>query len=92
MVMEKEQGKVVDDPIGRLFNKIGITGIASAILTIIFGTAIIIIDFEWEHFKLFIGLYLLIVGLVNLGGYVYSMYSRVKRQKTYIETETIAMK
>ena len=90
--MEAEKEKVVDDPVGKVFNKIGITGIASAILTIVFGCFIILYELTWDQVRFFIGLFFVLVGIINLGGYIYSIYSRRKGANTYIETETLAMK
>lgn len=90
--MDASQEKVVDDPVGKFFNKIGISGIAAAVLTIVFGCFIIIYEPTWEQVRFFIGIYFVLVGMINLGGYVLSLYSRRKGEKTYIETETIAMK
>ena len=85
--------KIVEDPLTKLMNKIGITGIASAIFTIIIGIFIIIYDdLLWEDVRLLIGFYFLIIGLINLIGYIYSIYSQHKSEKTYIETETFKFK
>ena len=56
-------------------------------MTLVFGVIIIVSSIEWEQLKLIIGLYLLIVGTINLTGHVLSILTRNKIQKTYIETE-----
>ena len=78
----------MDDTVGKIFGKLGITGMASAILTIVFGIIVLmkIIDLE-----LIIGLYLLVVGVMNLTGYVISMVDK-KDENIYIETETLKTK
>ncbi len=86
------EDKFVEDPVGKVFNRIGITGIASAVLTIIIGIFVISYPIEWEQFKLLIGLYLVIVGAINLIGYIFSLISKYKGERTYIETETIKLK
>ena len=91
MSEEKENGNVVDDSMTKVMNKMGITGIASALFTAILGVIIILYPFEWEHLKLIIGLYLLIVGVMNLTGYVISMVDK-KDENIYIETETLKTK
>lgn len=87
--MSGEKESVVNDPLSKLFKKIGVTGIASATLTIIFGIVIMIYPLQWEDFRLIIGLFLFTIGMVNLAGYVISMVSRHKTMKTYVETETM---
>lgn len=82
-----EEKKIVEEPFSRVFKKIGITGVASSIMTLIFGVIIIVSSIEWEQLKLLIGIYLLIVGTINLTGHVLSILTRNKIQKTYIETE-----
>ena len=82
-----EEKKIVEEPFSKVFKKIGITGIASSIMTLAFGIIIIFLDIEWTDLKLIIGLYLLIVGTINLTGHVLSILTRNKIQKTYIETE-----
>ena len=89
--MAEKEGKVVDDPIGKAFSKVGITGIASAILTLIFGILVLWAG-EWEHFKWIIGLYLIIVGILNLVGYISSIASKNRAARTYVETETLRTK
>jgi len=92
--MPEENGNdnVVDDSVTKVMNKIGITGIASALFTAILGLIIILYnEFQWEHFRLIIGLYLLIVGIMNLTGYVISMVDK-KKENIYIETETLKTK
>ena len=91
MPEENGNGNVVDDSMTKALNKIGITGIASALFTAILGVIIILYPFEWEHLKLIIGLYLLIVGVMNLTGYVISMVEK-KEENIYIETETLKTK
>ncbi len=91
MPEEKKNGNVVDDSMTKVMNKIGITGIASALFTAILGVIVILYPFEWEHLKLIIGLYLLIVGVMNLTGYVISMVDK-KDENIYIETETLKTK
>ena len=88
---EQKNGNVVDDSVTRTLNKIGITGIASAFFTIVLGLLIIIYPIEWEHFKLHIGLYLLIVGVMNIMGYVFQVLDK-KKENIYIETETLKTK
>jgi len=82
-----EEKKIVEEPFSKVFKKIGITGVASSIMTLAFGIIIIILDIEWTDLKLIIGLYLLIVGTINLTGHILSLLARNKAQKTYIETE-----
>ena len=89
--MVEKKGKVVDDPLGKAFSKVGITGIAAAILTLIFGILVLWAG-TWEIFKWIIGLYLIIVGILNLVGYISSIVSRNRTAKTYIETETLRTK
>ncbi|MCK5688194.1 hypothetical protein KAI87_02935 [Myxococcota bacterium] len=91
MPEENGNSNVVDDSMTKVMNKIGITGIASALFTAILGVIIILYPFEWEHLKLIIGLYLLIVGVMNLTGYVISMVDK-KDENIYIETETLKTK
>ena len=88
---KKQNGNVVDDSMTKVLNKIGITGIASAIFTAILGVIIILYPFEWEHLKLIIGLYLLVVGVMNLTGFLISMVDK-KEENIYIETETLKTK
>lgn len=82
---------MVDDSITRILNKIGITGIASALFTAILGVFVIVYPIQWEQFKLIIGLYLLIVGVMNVTGFVISMLEK-KKENIYIETETLKTK
>ena len=82
---------VVDDSFTKALNKMGFTGMASALVTAILGAIIIIFPIEWAHFKLIIGLYLLIVGIMNLTGYIISMMGK-KKENIYIETETLKTK
>lgn len=82
---------MVDDSMTRILNKMGMTGIASALFTAILGAIIIFYPIQWEHFKLIIGLYLLIVGVMNLTGYIISMLDK-KKENIYIETETLKTK
>ena len=89
--MPEKNGNVVDDSVTKVMNKMGITGIASAVFTAVLGVLIIIYPIEWEHFKLLIGLYLLIVGVMNLTGYLISLMDR-KKENIYIETETLKTK
>ena len=88
---EIDNANVVDNNMTKVMNKIGITGIASALLTAIFGVIIIFAEIEWEHAKLVLGLYLLIVGIMNLTGYLISMVGK-KEENIYIETETLKTK
>ena len=87
----KGNSNVVDNNITKVMNKIGITGIASALLTAIFGIIIIFADITWENAKLVLGLYLLMVGIMNLTGYLISMVGK-KEDNIYIETETLKTK
>jgi len=82
---------IVDDKVNKTLNKMGFTGMASALVTAILGAIIIIFPIEWEHFKLIIGLYLVIVGVMNLTGYIISMIGK-KKENIYIETETLKTK
>ena len=91
MSEENGNGNVVDDSMTKVMNKIGITGIASALFTAILGVIIILYPFEWEHLKLIIGLYLLVVGVMNMTGYLISMVDK-KKENIYIETETLKTK
>lgn len=89
---EKNQnGNVVDDSMTKALNKMGVTGIASALFTAILGVIIILYPFEWNHLKLIIGLYLLVVGVMNITGYLISMVEK-KEENIYIETETLKTK
>jgi cytochrome c biogenesis protein CcdA len=87
--LKNEKDGVVRDPLSKIFQKIGITGIASAILTMIFGMVIIIYPLQWEEFRVIIGIFLFFIGLINLIGFILSMVSRYKSMKTYVETETM---
>ncbi len=69
-----------------LLGKLGITGIASAILTIAFG---IIILTGWLDLELLVGLYLIIVGGTNLAGYLSTVFVK---PGNYVEQETIKIK
>lgn len=80
--------KIVEEPFSKVFQKIGITGIASSLFTLLIGIFVILYHLEWEQLKLLVGLYLLMVGSINLTGHVVSMVTRRKGEKTYIETET----
>ena len=82
-----EEKKIVEEPFSKVFKKIGITGVASSIMTLVFGIFLIIYPVTWEKLQLIIGLYLLVVGTINLTGHVLSILTRNKIQKTYIETE-----
>ncbi len=82
---------MIDDSMTKALNKMGITGIASALFTAILGVIIILYPIQWEHFKLIIGLYLLIVGVMNITGYLISMVDK-KEDNIYIETETLKTK
>ena len=62
-----EKENVIDQTVGKIFGKLGITGLATAILMIVFG--ILIIIFQWL-IPWLIGLYLIIVGVINLVGYI----------------------
>ncbi len=66
---------VVDDTIGRLFGKLGISGMAAAILTIVFGVIIIL---NVISIALIVGLYLIIVGVVQLVGYIPALTMKPK--------------
>ena len=70
----------------KLLGKLGITGIASAILTIGFGIIILI---DLLELKLLVGLYLIIVGGTNLAGYLSTV---LVKPGTYVEQETIKIK
>ncbi len=82
-----KEDKIVEEPFSKVFKKIGITGVASSIMTLAFGIFIISYPIEWEQLKLVIGLYLLVIGTINLTGHVLSILTRVKSQNTYVETE-----
>ena len=82
---------IVDDSVTKILNKMGITGIASALFTAILGVFVIVYPITWEQFKLLIGLYLLIVGVMNITGYTISMLDS-KKENIYIETETLKTK
>jgi len=58
---------VIDETVGKIFGKLGITGMAAAILTIIFGVIVIL---DIITIELIVGLYLIIVGIINLIGYI----------------------
>ncbi len=87
----KSDNNVVDNKMTKVMSKIGITGIASALLTALFGVIIIFADITWENAKLVLGLYLLIVGVMNLTGYLISIFDN-KKENIYIETETLKTK
>ncbi len=70
----------------KILGKLGITGIASAILTIAFG---IIILTGYLDLELLVGLYLIIVGGTNLAGYLSTV---LVKPGNYVEQETIKMK
>ena len=91
MAEEKPNDNVVDDKMSNILNKIGITGIASALLTIVFGLFIMIYPITWDQARLVIGLYLLVVGVMNMTGYVISIVDE-KKDNIYIETETLKTK
>ena len=91
MPEEDSKDNVVNNSMTKVMNKIGITGIASALLTALFGLIIIFTDIEWAHAKLVLGLYLLMVGVMNLTGYLISMADK-KDENIYIETETLKTK
>ena len=91
MPEENSKDNVVDNNMTKVMNKIGITGIASALLTALFGIIIIFADITWENAKLVLGLYLLMVGVMNLTGYLISMAEK-KDENIYIETETLKTK
>ena len=57
----------MDDTVGKIFGKLGITGMAAAVVTIIFG---IVVLFGIVDLELIIGLYLIIVGVIQLIGYI----------------------
>ncbi len=57
----------MDDTVGKIFGKLGITGMAAAIVTIIFGIVVLLKIVEIE---LIVGLYLLIVGIIQFVGYI----------------------
>jgi uncharacterized membrane protein HdeD (DUF308 family) len=61
------EGNVVDDTVGKIFGKLGITGMAAAIITIIFG---IIVLLKVVDLELIVGLYLIIVGIIQLVSYI----------------------
>ncbi len=82
-----EEKKIVEEPFSKIFKKIGITGVASSIMTLAFGIFLIIFPVSWEQLQLVVGLYLLVVGTINLTGHILSIITRIKGQKTYIETE-----
>lgn len=84
--------KLVNDPITRLMDKIGITGVAAGVFTLLFGIFLIFYNVEWVDVRIFIGLYFLFVGLINIFGYIYSMYSQHRVETTYIEMETLKTK
>ncbi len=87
----KSDNNVVNNNMTKVMSKIGITGIASALLTALFGVIIIFADITWPDAKLVLGLYLLIVGVMNLTGYLISMFEK-KEEHIYIETETLKTK
>ena len=85
--------KIKGDPITKIMSKIGITGIAAGIFTITIGVFLIIYeDLTWDDMRLIIGFYFIVVGLINLTGYIYSMYSQHKVDTTYVEMETLKTK
>lgn len=58
---------VIDDTVGKIFGKLGITGMIAAIVTIIFGVIVLL---EIVTIELIVGLYLIIVGVIQLIGYI----------------------
>jgi uncharacterized membrane protein HdeD (DUF308 family) len=57
---------IVDNTMGKIFGMLGITGILTAILMILFGVVIII----WpDSVAIIIGVYLIIVGGIQMFGY-----------------------
>ena len=58
---------VVDDTVGNIFGKLGITGMAAAIITIIFGVIVLMKVVELE---LIVGIYLIIVGVIQMVSYI----------------------
>lgn len=69
------EGNVVDDTVGKIFGKLGITGMAAAIITIVFG---IIVLMKIVELELIVGLYLLIVGIVQLISYIPAVTAKKK--------------
>ena len=69
------EGNVVDETVGKIFGKLGITGMAAAIVTIVFGIVVLIKIVEIE---LIIGLYLIIVGVIQLVGYIPAITAKNK--------------
>ncbi len=69
------EGNVVDDVVGKIFGKLGISGMAAAILTIVFGVIVIM---NIVSIELIVGLYLIIVGVIQLIGYIPALTARNK--------------
>ena len=58
---------MVDDTVGKIFGMLGITGMAAAVVTIIFGIVVLL---EVVKIELIVGLYLIVVGIIQLIGYI----------------------
>jgi len=69
------EGNVVDDTVGKIFGMLGITGMAAAIVTIVFGVVVLL---DIIGINLIIGLYLIIVGLIQLVGYIPAITAKNK--------------
>jgi len=66
---------VIDNTMGKVFGMLGITGILTAILMIVFGVVVIM----WpDSIAWIIGLYLIIVGVIQAIGYIPALTAKNK--------------
>jgi uncharacterized membrane protein HdeD (DUF308 family) len=66
---------VVDNAMGKVFGTLGITGILTAIIMIVFGVVVIM----WpDSIAWIIGLYLIIVGVIQVIGYIPALTAKNK--------------
>ena len=66
---------VIDDTMGKVFGKLGITGILTAVIMIVFGVVVIV----WpDSIAWIIGLYLIIVGVIQVIGYTPALTAKNK--------------
>lgn len=69
------EGNVVDETVGNIFGKLGITGMAAALITIIFGVIILL---NVVSVELIVGLYLIIIGIIQLVQYIPTVTTKQK--------------
>ncbi len=69
------EGNVVDETVGKIFGTLGITGMAAALITIVFG---IIVLLKIVEIELIVGLYLLIVGIIQMVQYIPALTAKKK--------------